>query len=126
MFLRPSLAVLIIVPVFDLPEEILKTLTLKDQGCRPIEETQSNTPTPSNESTGKPEPDGGGPAKATLCNLCSLTFPTVQEQRSHVQSDLHRYNLKQKMRGLKPVGEAEFEKLIERQYTRSKISGGAN
>lgn len=98
--------------VFDLPEEILKTLTLKDQGGRPIEETQSNTPTSSNKSTGKPEPDDGGPTKATSCNLCSLTFPTVQEQRSHVQSDLHRYNLKQKVRGLKPVGEAEFEKLI--------------
>lgn len=34
------------------------------------------------------------------------------EQRNHVRSDLHGYNLKQKIKGLKPVGEADFEKLI--------------
>ncbi|OCL06634.1 hypothetical protein AOQ84DRAFT_440711 [Glonium stellatum] len=98
--------------VFDLPEEILTTLTLKDQGDRPIEEAQRVPLTSSNEPAEKLEPEDGGPAKATSCNLCSLTFPTVQEQRGHVRSDLHGYNLKQKLRGLKPVGEAEFEKLI--------------
>ena len=36
----------------------------------------------------------------------------MAEQRSHVRSDLHGYNLKQKIKGAKPVGEADFEKLI--------------
>lgn len=34
------------------------------------------------------------------------------DQRSHQKSDLHNYNLKQKLRGLKPVSEVDFEKLI--------------
>lgn len=46
------------------------------------------------------------------CSLCSLSFTTVQEQRIHQKSDLHHYNLKQKLRGQKPVSEVEFEKLI--------------
>lgn len=46
------------------------------------------------------------------CSLCGLTFPTVEEQRGHTKSDLHGYNLKQRIRGVKPVSEAEFEKLV--------------
>lgn len=34
------------------------------------------------------------------------------DQRSHQKSDLHNYNLKQKLRGQKPVSENDFEKLI--------------
>lgn len=34
------------------------------------------------------------------------------EQRGHLKSDLHHYNLKQKLRGRTPVSEVEFEKLI--------------
>ena len=46
------------------------------------------------------------------CSLCGLTFSSLLEQRSHLKSDLHHYNLKQRMRNLKPVSEAEFEKLV--------------
>jgi hypothetical protein len=46
------------------------------------------------------------------CSLCGLTFTTVIDQRGHLKSDLHHYNLKQKLRGQKPVSEAEFEKLV--------------
>ncbi|CAE7188405.1 hypothetical protein CFE70_006795 [Pyrenophora teres f. teres 0-1] len=92
--------------VFDLPEELLATLTLKDQVERP---PQEEAPL---ESRKEVEDDDGAPAKATSCNLCGLSFATLADQRSHVRSDLHGYNLKQKIKGAKPVGEAEFEKLI--------------
>ncbi|OCK83544.1 hypothetical protein K432DRAFT_401921 [Lepidopterella palustris CBS 459.81] len=95
---------------FDLPEEILATLILKPQGERPQEDTTSHRPL--DEPLDKAESEDGTPTKATSCNLCSLTFLTVEDQRGHVRSDLHGYNLKQKMRGLKPVGEADFEKLV--------------
>ena len=36
----------------------------------------------------------------------------MADQRTHVRSDLHGYNLKQRIKGLEPVGEAEFERLI--------------
>ena len=47
------------------------------------------------------------------CNLCNVTFPNVLDQRSHVKSDWHGYNLKQRARGQAAVSEPEFEKLIE-------------
>ena len=95
-----------------MPTELLYTLSLKAFDGQ----TQR-----SNEADVQPQPvatqDDGqaesqSPAKAMSCSLCSLNFPTIQEQRSHVKSDLHHYNLKQKMRGLKPVTENDFERLI--------------
>ena len=50
------------------------------------------------------------PAKS--CGLCGISFLDLSEQRSHVKSDWHRYNLKQKLRGHKPIQEFEFEKLV--------------
>lgn len=104
--------------VFDLPEEILSTLTLKSQGDRtpPVAASpRPATPTQQTDSanaSSETELNNDGPSKATSCNLCNLSFPSVTEQRSHVRSDLHAYNLKQKMKGLKPVEETEFEKLV--------------
>jgi hypothetical protein len=98
--------------VFDLPEELLATLTLKDQPERPLPETPSQVPNTVGESPEKAEGDDSSPAKATSCNLCGLSFASLADQRSHVRSDLHGYNLKQKIKGAKPVSEAEFEKLI--------------
>jgi hypothetical protein len=97
--------------VFDLPEEILSTITLKNQSDRPVQEVPSTIPTNKNESSENPETEDGA-TKATSCSLCGLSFPSLEEQRRHVRSDLHGYNLKQKIKGLKPVGEADFEKLI--------------
>lgn len=47
------------------------------------------------------------------CSLCSQTFTTVEEQRSHMRSDLHNYNLKQRLRNAKAVTENEFETLVQ-------------
>lgn len=46
------------------------------------------------------------------CSLCGLSFTMLEDQRGHLKSDLHNYNLKQKLRGRKPVSENDFEKLI--------------
>ena len=55
--------------------------------------------------------DGKSPT-AISCTLCGVLSANVQEQRNHARSDLHGYNLKQKTRGLKPVNEVDFEKMI--------------
>ena len=66
-----------------------------------------------------PEPEGSskGGAETTKpsasCLLCAITFPSVAEQRYHVRSDWHGYNLKLKLRGLPTVNEAQFGKLVE-------------
>jgi hypothetical protein len=96
--------------VFDLPQELLSTLELKAQNNAAIalpDDTESTT-----DSNRRNDNEDGTPSSATSCGLCGLSFPSVQEQRSHVRSDLHGYNMKQKMRGLKAVGENDFEKLV--------------
>jgi hypothetical protein len=44
--------------------------------------------------------------------MCGVAFHTVEDQRSHIRSDLHGYNLKQRLRGAIPVSEGDFEKLV--------------
>jgi hypothetical protein len=98
--------------VFDLPEELLATLTLKSQIDRPISEPSPHAHDVATKASENADAEESGPAKATSCSLCGLSFASVAEQRSHIRSDLHGYNLKQKIKGAKPVGEADFEKLI--------------
>ena len=60
----------------------------------------------------KPDPATETSIGAKACSLCGVAFQTVEEQRSHTRSDLHGYNLKQKIRGANPVSEADFDKLV--------------
>jgi hypothetical protein len=104
--------ILLTFAVFDLPEELLATLTLKNQTDRPVPESPPHKHAATADSSESSEGAESGPAKATSCSLCGLSFASVAEQRSHIRSDLHGYNLKQKIKGATPVGEADFEKLI--------------
>ena len=97
--------------MFDLPQELLSTLELKAQNNAAIA-VPDEIDSLADENSKRSENEDGAPSSATSCGLCGLSFPSVQEQRSHVRSDLHGYNMKQKMRGLKPVGENDFEKLV--------------
>lgn len=58
------------------------------------------------------ESEAESPPNTTACALCQVSFPNVQDQRAHVRSDFHRYNLKARLRGTAPVDEATFSKLI--------------
>lgn len=98
--------------MFDLPEELLATLTLKNHPDRPVPQSPPRTSDAPTKSPETPDTDETGPAKATSCSLCGLSFASVADQRSHIRSDLHGYNLKQKIKGAKAVSEADFEKLI--------------
>lgn len=97
--------------MYDLPSEVLNTLSLKT-GANDAEQLilEEASESPRDQS---PEPAAESVGGSQACSLCSATFPTVLEQKSHLKSDHHHYNLKQKIRGHKPVSEAEFEKLIE-------------
>lgn len=73
----------------------------------------ATTDVASNGENGQPAiSDSEGPVGSQACSTCRLTFTNVQDQRSHLRSDLHNYNLKQKLRGHPPTTEIEFEKLI--------------
>ncbi|RMZ78604.1 hypothetical protein DV738_g3750, partial [Chaetothyriales sp. CBS 135597] len=44
--------------------------------------------------------------------MCGTVYSTVQDQRQHVKSDLHRYNLKLRIKQIPPVDEATFTRMI--------------
>jgi hypothetical protein len=97
--------------VYDLPREILDTIQLKDDYEAPAELETPSTPQPSAQD----EPssiDSSTSKPGITCTLCGLSFANVQEQRSHARSDIHGYNMKQRLRGQKAVNETEFEKLV--------------
>ncbi|TGO71173.1 hypothetical protein BELL_0610g00030 [Botrytis elliptica] len=98
--------------VYDLPQDILSTLVRKDDSNDASDDTyqaDTNPPTVTNERVIQTKP---GDVGSKSCSLCSVTFYTVEDQKSHVRSDFHNYNLKQKIRGAKAVTEIEFEKLV--------------
>ncbi|EGX96122.1 ankyrin repeat and zinc finger domain containing protein 1 [Cordyceps militaris CM01] len=96
---------------YDLPPQLLGSITLK-----PDVYTPATALHPQSELPGSRSPKGtdeAGPVGSQSCSLCGLAFTNVLDQRGHLKSDLHSYNLKQKLRDRKPVSETEFEKLVE-------------
>ncbi|XP_047338646.1 ankyrin repeat and zinc finger domain-containing protein 1-like [Impatiens glandulifera] len=61
------------------------------------------------------------------CNTCKAEFDSLQEQRSHFKSDLHRFNVKLSLSGKDTLKEEEFDDLISDSllddYDVSSISG---
>lgn len=111
--------------VYDLPSEVVGGLTPKldadgDSEATAADDTNPSSPSASPSPTPAPS-EGGADSPSSSdsqvgsqsCSLCGLAFTTVLDQRGHLKSDLHHYNLKQKLRGQTPVSETEFEKLIE-------------
>ncbi|KAL2051005.1 hypothetical protein ABVK25_008751 [Lepraria finkii] len=98
--------------VFDLPPELLVTLHQKESTI--LQPSVETLPQPGNSPTKQETETSSGETKvSTSCQLCGTAFPTVQEQRLHVKSDWHNYNLKQKVRGVQTVTEKEFESLVD-------------
>ncbi|KAL8765595.1 MAG: hypothetical protein Q9209_007377 [Squamulea sp. 1 TL-2023] len=97
--------------IFDLPQELLITLQQKQ---RSLSETHV-IEVPDNKVDAGFEAQDAKESRApsTSCLLCSTRFADLQEQRRHVRSDWHNYNLKQKLRGHTFVTEVEFDTLVE-------------
>lgn len=94
--------------VFDLPSKLLPTLLLKDVDIPPKEDETENIEKEKTNSHLELNVES-----STSCLLCKVSFQNVQEQRHHVKSDWHGYNLKQKLSAKSPISEDEFEKLLE-------------
>lgn len=94
---------------FELPEKLISSIVLKAEDREaqlslPETTTEISTPTPTLR-------DGEG--TATSCGLCGTSSNTVADQRAHVRSDFHRFNLKRRMLGQVSVSGDEFERMIE-------------
>ncbi|ESZ96331.1 hypothetical protein SBOR_3263 [Sclerotinia borealis F-4128] len=95
---------------YDLPQDILSTLARKDDTNDETNGEDANPPIDTTERVVQSKPGDDVGSKA--CSLCGVTFHTVEDQKGHVRSDFHNYNLKQKIRGANAVTEVEFEKLV--------------
>ncbi|CAI7603188.1 unnamed protein product [Penicillium glandicola] len=93
--------------VYDLPPELLASLKPKTT-TQPVAEQD---PEPSATELELAAQDSAI-ATSNLCSLCKVSYSSVQEQRSHVRSDHHRYNVKAQLRGNAPLEEIEFAKAI--------------
>lgn len=96
--------------VFDLPPELLYSLTVKTSGNEPA--TRDSDPSLDEQPVSRASADQDGVAQSTSCNLCRASFPNVQDQRQHVKSDHHRYNLKLNLKGLPTIDEVTFFKTV--------------
>ncbi|KAL2326791.1 hypothetical protein Fmac_020218 [Flemingia macrophylla] len=66
------------------------------------------------------------PQNEWTCNTCKTQFDSLQDQRSHFKSDIHRFNLKLTVAGKNIVKEEDFEVLTSefvKDYDVSSISG---
>ncbi|KAI0044760.1 hypothetical protein FA95DRAFT_1561878 [Auriscalpium vulgare] len=62
---------------------------------------------------------------ARACNIClGVAFLDVDEQRAHFRSDWHRYNVKLRLKGGKPIAEPDFVKLVD--GLEDSLSGSAS
>lgn len=93
--------------MYDLPPELLASLTAKTTS-QPVAEQE---PEPSSTDLELAAQDSAI-ATSNLCSICKVSYASVQEQRSHVHSDHHRYNIKAQLRGNAPLEEIEFAKAI--------------
>lgn len=96
--------------MYDLPHDLLATLTVKTSNDQPsIVEEKVTDDTPK-----KPESEIGKHAvtTSTSCGLCKVSFLKVQEHRDHVRSDQHRYNVKAQLRGNPTLDETQFNKAV--------------
>ncbi|KIW70894.1 hypothetical protein PV04_03127 [Phialophora macrospora] len=94
--------------VYDLPPDLLFSLTLAGK-----EQSQPQDPIPADEPTSRrANHNEDGATNPTSCSLCKATFNNVQDQRNHIKSDFHRYNLKLSIKQQPPVDEATFVRLI--------------
>lgn len=95
--------------VYDLPDRVLDSLSIKDDPDGSPVAVEEISQTSLGEGVEKSTDNLVG---SQSCSLCGLSFASLGDQRSHLKSDFHHYNLKQKMRNRKPVTEQEFEQLI--------------
>ena len=100
--------------VYDLPEDILSTLQVKDNAS--VSQPSSKEldqkvvqPLPTQENDLANDTDS---PSTVSCSTCGLLFNSHLDQRSHVRSDLHRYNTKRRLNELSSLTEEEFEELI--------------
>lgn len=92
--------------LYDLPPELIESLVLQSSS------SLRSAPEVSEPESSTRKINEDGVSTSTACTLCKLTFRDVNEQRQHVRSDYHKYNLKLSVKQLPTIDEASFIKNI--------------
>lgn len=58
------------------------------------------------------------------CNGCELQFPSGDDQRQHMKSEWHRYNLKRRVAQLAPIPESVFNSKVQALSTENNNDDG--
>ncbi|KAK2749835.1 hypothetical protein FQN57_005249 [Myotisia sp. PD_48] len=94
--------------VYNLPTELLNSLTTKSSGSRtPLTLEQAEPHKAETEGD-----EDSGTLGSTSCTLCQVFAKDVEDHRQHVKSDHHRYNIKARLRGTTALNEIDFNKAI--------------
>ncbi|XP_057499902.1 uncharacterized protein LOC130784072 [Actinidia eriantha] len=100
--------------IFDVPSDFFdscRLLQFPNSSPEPFE-------TSANETLGEEVVDDERHSAATTpsvsrwsCNTCKAEFESLQDQRSHFKSDIHRFNVKLTIAGKETVNEEDFDEL---------------
>lgn len=93
--------------LYDLPPELIETLTLQTNNAQASANTEDDEHRPEQRVV-----NDDGVSTSTACKLCKASFRDVSDQRQHVRSDFHRYNLKLQLKQVPPIDEATFVQKI--------------
>lgn len=52
-------------------------------------------------------------SSTTSCSTCGINFGSIEDQRQHFKLDWHRFNIQNKLKGLKAVSEDQFEAQLD-------------
>lgn len=110
--------------MYDLPEEILLSLLPRSQPL--LDSALGQQPDLQKDGQQNADSDLGVGKTAASCNLCRAAFTNFTDQREHMRSDWHRYNLKRKVSGSHPLSEGHFERLLEESDISISASEGSS
>ncbi|XP_071158192.1 tRNA endonuclease ANKZF1-like isoform X1 [Mytilus edulis] len=99
--------------LYNTGEAMSKLTGLTVATCNPsTEKGKATTSTEeTKEATVQQRPDFTTVSEKMSCNYCEADFESREEQKRHYKSDWHRYNLRQRLKGVSYVNEDKFEEL---------------
>ncbi|XP_050912288.1 uncharacterized protein LOC127127202 isoform X2 [Lathyrus oleraceus] len=107
--------------IFELPSNYFDSCRLLPSPHSSISDLNAN-----HETLQSPSTDAVVLGTRLTCNTCKAQFDSLQDQRSHFKSDIHRFNVKLTIAGKHIVKEEDFEVLTSdfvKDYDVSSISG---
>lgn len=94
----------------DLHSDPSKSSSLSHLVLTDVDSSDESGPSSPTSSTNSEYSSASSDLFNYYCPTCMLSFPNEKDYRMHYKSDLHLYNVKRGLVGLKPVTIEEFEK----------------